>query len=560
MKSKLGFILSVFLGCWLWGTAQSDPNLITFEAGPLGGGFAPISENGFIDNTYFNANYGVSFYNTNGFQYFQPRYARMGPATGSGAAAFVVSNNLEPMCTQMTTTDDNPYDAEHPTGCWMLTDDDIGIHTNPNALIIHYDQSVNNCTTAAGYIYDIDGDWEVEGWKLEVFSVGGGSTPDQTIYLLAPRWQFCTNCPTLPAGATVFNAKPGGGYSAGDGDDTYWELSTNGNAIDYVMISYFGDPARGVGVAFDNFYYCSSGKGDPCETEPDFSFSVNGCLVDFADETPYMPKGTIVAHHWDFGDGSFSNEANPQHQFAPNTSNTVTLTITIFDGTNCCTKQVVKQVDTQACEDCDADIGFIWEPDPCDPCKIKLTATVYNNTTAIQGYHWKLPDGTLAKGEEISRILSGGEVCLTILMTPNTDSQYECCTRTICGVISCGTMGQYYDFDPEGLGLMPDPLEDYESHGENNESSTDEGDLGSSSLFPNPSDKEINLQLFLSNEKVLTAELYSINGQRIELEQLQLPQGINQVKLDVLHVPDGFYVLKVQGSDYLLSEKVEIRH
>ncbi len=559
------FLFSVIL-ILIYGAsyAQVNPNIVTFEPGTLNGGFVPAGENSIIDNNYFHSTYGINFYNTYSWAYYSPKYAKAGHTAGSNPAAFVNSNKMDAACTQVNSTDDNAWDASVGTECWMLTDDDGAIKKNPKQLLIEYDQAVLQCTFASGYLYDLDGITEAEGWRLDIYAVGGGGTPDQTIYLLAPSWNQCLNCPTVPAGATIFNSDQWGNYSGGDGTSVYWEMNTTTNVIDYLTLTYVGSPDRGVGVAFDNFYYCSKAEEDPCLTEPDFNYSVNGCLVDFTDITPFIPAGEIINYHWDFGDGTHSTEVNPQHQFLPNSTHTVTLTVTIFDGNQCCTRTVSKEVATVECLPCDAEIGFTWEPDCYDLCKLKLKAIVNNNTTAILGYYWDFGNGNRAWGPEVEyNVTNLGQVCLTVVFVGNSGQPNDCCSRTICGTVDCGTMGQHYDSDPEGSGLMPDPLEDTETHG--SEDDPDSEDLSDKStegaLYPNPSDQVINLRLYREKPSFVTIELISINGDQYVLEdKYQLQAGPQEVSLDVSRYPNGLYTLKLSGDGSVYTERLEIRH
>jgi parallel beta-helix repeat protein len=63
--------------------------------------------------------------------------------------------------------------------------------------------------------------------------------------------------------------------------------------------------------------------------------------IQFTDQS-YDPDGTIVAWHWDFGDGTTSNAQNPTHRYTQAGTYTVTLTVTDNDGnTNSTSKTIV---------------------------------------------------------------------------------------------------------------------------------------------------------------------------------------------------------------------------
>lgn len=68
---------------------------------------------------------------------------------------------------------------------------------------------------------------------------------------------------------------------------------------------------------------------EPANQSPtaDFSFVVDGLMVEFADES-VDEDGTIVAWAWDFGDGTTSTDQDPEHIYAVGGVYTVTLVVT----------------------------------------------------------------------------------------------------------------------------------------------------------------------------------------------------------------------------------------
>ena len=59
-----------------------------------------------------------------------------------------------------------------------------------------------------------------------------------------------------------------------------------------------------------------------------FSYEEDGLTVQFNDES----TGTISTIEWDFGDGTTSNELNPNHTYSEPGNYTVTVTITDVEG------------------------------------------------------------------------------------------------------------------------------------------------------------------------------------------------------------------------------------
>ena len=74
--------------------------------------------------------------------------------------------------------------------------------------------------------------------------------------------------------------------------------------------------------------------------DADFEFTVSGLDVSF-ESTSSDSDGSIVSYLWDFGDGSTSTVANPDHSYASSGSRTVKLEVTDDEGA---TDEVTKSV------------------------------------------------------------------------------------------------------------------------------------------------------------------------------------------------------------------------
>ncbi|UTW62485.1 T9SS type A sorting domain-containing protein [bacterium SCSIO 12741] len=562
MNTKLSLALCILF--WsLVGSAQNNPNYVDFETGTYSGGHTAGPENSNINNAYFHSAYGVEFFNVlSGTQYI-PKYATVGP----NAAAFKTSNVNATYCYSGSTTDDNPYNSATNPGCWFMTDDDGIVTQNPKQLHIEYDQDSIQCTIASGYVYDLDGNSMAEAWRLDIYSVGGGGTPDNSIYIISDQYASCSGCPALPgpmSGAYNWN---GGSILAGDGRDTYWELQTNGNPIDYITMTYIGHPNRGVGVAFDNFYYCSKGdstppQGDPCDSlEAKYTYAVNGCGVQFTDQSTSASGYPIIGWHWDFGDGTTSNQQNPFHQYAPNNTYTATLYVTSFNGEECCTDSIKQEIRVNECRDCEAEIDFSWTfNEYCDPCLMDFSPIIHYQTTAVIGYYWNI-NGTIYTTENVQHLLSGGaSVCLTVIFEGPNGKPGECCTRTICAEVECGTVGTASGGEPAGM--MPDMTHDDEST-MNIDGASDLEDHPefSAKIYPNPGNAEISIDLEMLNSDEVSVVLISPNGQRIELmDQVALTAGSNQLTINTSDVAEGMYILRIDGNQIAFSDRLQIQH
>lgn len=77
----------------------------------------------------------------------------------------------------------------------------------------------------------------------------------------------------------------------------------------------------------------------------DFSVEINGLNVNFTDMSE-----NVSSWEWDFGDGTYSNQQNPEHSYAVNGSYTVSLLAFASDGSNDSTEQIVEVKDPGSSE------------------------------------------------------------------------------------------------------------------------------------------------------------------------------------------------------------------
>ncbi|UTW61751.1 T9SS type A sorting domain-containing protein [bacterium SCSIO 12741] len=577
MKLKF-YYLAILLGMVNLGIAQTHTNYIDFEPGNLGGGYFPAGDGNPTNHGYFETNYGVKFYFESGGSYFWARDAKVGgapytPGPNTTAKAFTINSALPTNCDGhgQPTTDDFPFDvpAGYDPGCWMLTEKIRGpMQGGSLDLIIDYYMSQILCTQASGYFYDIDGAVtgghnRQEAWKIEWFVAGSNGVPEDAIYVVSDDWNNCTNCPTLPTGAVIYNALPGGtSYDAGDGRATYWEFETNGQPIDFIKISYVGDTNKRVGVAFDNFFYCSKADQDPCDTEANFRHSINGCMVHFNDITPEPNGGQVIGHFWDFGDGTTSTEEDPSHQYGPFAgSYTVTHEVTIYDGENCCTQQITKEITTDDCEPCEADVEFTWESlcDGDSPCRVRLKADVSSFTQPIAGYFWELGNGRTASGKEVDVYIDGVElICLTTIFAAPDPFTGECCQRQVCATVNCHTSGTSAGEEPAGLAPDQTSNQDSEQSTSTEEVPTPIQDIH---VFPNPADDQLDVQIMAQNEDLVSIQLVSLDGREVlSIDPIEIAPGEQKLELATHSFPAGIYLLTVRGQKTNYTQKVQIEH
>lgn len=76
------------------------------------------------------------------------------------------------------------------------------------------------------------------------------------------------------------------------------------------------------------------------------------------------------------------------------------------------------------------------------------------------------------------------------------------------------------------------------------------------SLFPNPTNNEVQLDFNLLKKEELTIEISNIFGQIIKQERLWFPIGKNQLNLDFSNYTSGIYLINIKSSNGGFSKRV----
>lgn len=75
------------------------------------------------------------------------------------------------------------------------------------------------------------------------------------------------------------------------------------------------------------------------------------------------------------------------------------------------------------------------------------------------------------------------------------------------------------------------------------------------SIYPNPSNGEI--EILLNSNKTAMANLYNISGQLMHSQNLDISQTHH--KIDLMHLPSGMYIIKINTDNIVKTDKIIIR-
>ncbi len=278
MKQIL-FVPLLFLFATL-ATAQTNPNLIDFEPSTANlnscGNYSQ-PEGASLDNNFFMCAYNITFH-VGSLGGPAPIVAEVGDPMIAWASGTTFSYSSVKGCTVATGVSGDKPTNNKDIGCFCITDDPDGPGQNPDPLYVDYHDL--ECTEASGYLMDVDGTGtNQEGWAVTAHGINGATT---TVYVLAPGYSSYATPPTPQVNAV-----------GGDGEASYWGVTLS-EPIDYIEFRYIGNPARSVGLAFDEFAICSQQE----------VVEARGCCDDI-DNPNLVVNGSFEAGNIGFTTGSY---------------------------------------------------------------------------------------------------------------------------------------------------------------------------------------------------------------------------------------------------------------
>jgi PKD repeat protein len=149
----------------------------------------------------------------------------------------------------------------------------------------------------------------------------------------------------------------------------------------------------------------------------DFSFSVDGLVVDFADLSSDA-DGDVVSWNWDFGDGDGSTDSNPSHTYPTDGSYTVTLNVIDDGGATGATSQIVSVAGGPANVAPLAYFSYV-----CVDTLCAFDASGSTDDTGIVAYAWDFGDGVTDSGVTPEHEYSThGTYTVTLSVTDSDDA------------------------------------------------------------------------------------------------------------------------------------------
>ena len=299
---------------------------------------------------------------------------------------------------------------------------------------------------------------------------GCASAPQTvTVTVNLPITVICSNDTTICLGTT---ANLRAFASGGDGNLTYNWVPAGG-----------GFPNPNVQPQVTTTYYCTvnDGCGSPSKMDSvivtviqpatvNFTSNItNGCTpvcVNFTDQSVAAAGSNIAAWLWNFGDGSTSNQQNPNHCFTPGTFD---ITLTVTDNFGCSTTKMISSMISSYAYPI---AQFAYGPQPTDI----LSPNIIFGDKSVNAvkWHWNFGDFSKDSTSELQNPLheygDTGRFCVTLMVT----SAQNCVDTTIhCLIVNDaftlfipnaftpnGDLVNDY-FMPKGKGIKSDGFEMY---------------------------------------------------------------------------------------------------
>jgi hypothetical protein len=181
----------------------------------------------------------------------------------------------------------------------------------------------------------------------------------------------------------------------------------------------------------------------PVDASFDYSIVEEECYVKFHANYTADPCLQNIAYTWDFGDGTTASGIDADHTFATVGLHTICLTITALNGTELCTVQYCKRIETNCTPPCDCKLRPTFKVSFDDKDCIYTFEGFHGGKECIKfaEYYWDFGDGTTSIGQITGHVFPAAgsyEVCLTVVI--RNDKGEILCTDRYCEKIDarCG--------------------------------------------------------------------------------------------------------------------------
>lgn len=324
--------------------------------------------------------------------------------------------------------------------------------------------------------------------------------------------------------------------------DNYWN-TTDSNAIESYCYD-FNDDYNLPRIIFSKFNKTPNVNCTyPYEcVQPNFIYYITNNLnyeVVFNDLT--VSNNKFYKVKWKFGDGSTQNS---------NAKDLVTHNYSLIGGQLWVCMYVTDSFDNI----CDSMCQPIFVPS-CKPSFYfgvdttnKKKIYVINNSMGITNnttYYWAY--GSSNSGPFTNSSLKNPPNVFT-----NAGKYYICLTITDTNILCDGTYCDSITIDSNGTEI--EFIDDVNLKSNNINSNLND----KVKIYPNPNNGLFQLELNLNKNEELNLNLFNVLGQNLFTKKEFFEEGVNIITLDLVHLSQGIYWLKLNGNEFNKTVKIEI--
>lgn len=278
---------------------------------------------------------------------------------------------------------------------------------------------------------------------------------------------------------------------------------------------------------------------DPCDFTIDIKPVIKDCGVTMNTYLSNIPAGySVVATTWTFGDGYSSDLLNPSHYYTAAGVYEVCLSVTIFNGKECCTIEKCFEVKIEKpCENkCDIEAKILAEQ--LNNCAVNFTGQIVYTGTAITNWFWDFGDGTTGTGYSPTHNYSGsGTYVVTLTVFGYSPDKEDCCFVQIRREIKV-------ECKEQGKARMAAP--------------TTTESINNVVLHPNPSNGIVNLSFDLKNDDQISISIVDVNGKVVyEHTPTYKLSGTHSIEIST-ELPKGVYTSIISTESYKVTKKLII--
>jgi PKD repeat protein len=409
---------------------------------------------------------------------------------------------------------------------WDFGDGNYSYLTNPN----------HTYTTNGTYVIQLqigDSNTSCVDYYVMTIQVTNGSSPCNGVASFTytdngnGNFTFNNTSTGYAAGATYFWNFDDGGYSSLENPNhTY---TSNGT----FYVSFGIDDS----LCGDSIWQQITVSLASCNTSALFTYQDNGNgNFSFANAS----TGNNLAYLWNFGDGTNSTQANPNHTYLAD--GTYAISLFVYDTTDstCFDYNVVTTIVSGTANSTSCNAAYIMFPDSNTNNIIVLNTSTGNNLS----YFWSFGDGntsTLAYPNYVYSTAGPFNLCLTV-------DDGNGCTSTYCD--SIGSNGIVLKQAGFTINVQaPTTTEVVET----------ENMILDFNAYPNPVKNNLTIELNLTDQSPVEITMVDLIGNTVALITNEvMSSGINNIQWNPSNISNGIYLLNIKTANELKIKKLVV--